>query len=295
MGFVVWMENGSATTFSVETLTPDLSRLSTITFFATMTFAFAGLELAPVMAGEIKDPTKSIPRAIWISGLMIVVIYIAGTAFLMVSLPDAEIGVISGIPQAFVSLAAHIDVAVLGVLGAALVVIASSGGLGAWVAGAARMPFVVGIDRYLPESLGRVHPKWGTPHVALIVQGVVATLLLLAAVAGSTVEEAYIVLLDMTIILYFIPFLYLFAILPFARSRKLGEDGGVLRVPAGRIGVWTVTVLGFSATTLSIILAMIPPEGTQAPGLFTAKIIGGTIVFLAAGLLFYFQGSRAPC
>ena len=292
VGFVVWMENGSATTFSVETVMPDLSRLSTITFFATMTFAFAGLELAPVMAGEIKDPRKSIPRAIWISGLMIVVIYVAGTAFLMVSLPAAEIGVISGIPQAFVSLAAHIDVAVLGVLGAALVVVASSGGLGAWVAGAARMPFVVGIDRYLPESLGRVHPKWGTPHVALIVQGVVATLLLLAAVAGSTVEEAYIVLLDMTIILYFIPFLYLFAILPSARSRKLGEDGGVLRVPAGRIGVWTVTVLGFGATTLSIILAMIPPEGTQAPGLFTAKIIKRTIIFLAAGLLFYFRGSK---
>jgi len=292
VGLVVWMEHGSATHFSAQTLMPDFTGLSTITFFATMTFAFAGLELAPIMAGEIKDPRKSIPRAIWISGVMIVVIYVIGTAFLMVSLPDTEIGVISGIPQAFVSLAKRLDFGALGFLGALLVVVASSGGLGAWVAGAARMPFVVGIDRYLPESLGRVHSKWGTPHVALVTQGVVATILIVAAVAGSTVEEAYVVLLDMTIILYFVPFLYLFAILPFVRKRRVGDSGEVIRVPGGSTGVWTVTALGFGATMLSIALAIIPPEGTEAPGVFLSKTIGGTILFLLVGLGFYYRGKR---
>ncbi|MGA7303557.1 MAG: APC family permease, partial [Rhodothermales bacterium] len=292
VGLIVWVEHGSATTFTVETMMPDFSRLPTITFFATMTFAFAGLELAPIMAGEIKDPRRSIPRAIWLSGIMIAVIYIAGTAFLMVSLPDKEIGVISGIPQAFVSLAERLDFGALGFVGALLVVVASSGGLGAWVAGAARMPFVVGIDRYLPESLGRVHPKWGTPYVALVTQGVVATLLIVAAVAGSTVEEAYVVLLDMTIILYFIPFLYLFAILPFVRKRKVGDDGDVLRVPGGMTAVWIVALLGFGATLLSIVLATIPPEGSESPGIFFSKTIGGTILFLVVGLAFYYHGRR---
>lgn len=292
VGLVVWAEHGSATTFTIETMMPDFSRLPTITFFATMTFAFAGLELAPIMAGEIKDPRRSIPRAIWLSGVMIAVIYIVGTAFLMVSLPDKEIGVISGIPQAFVSLAERLDFGALGFLGALLVVVASSGGLGAWVAGAARMPFVVGIDRYLPESLGRVHPKWGTPHVALLTQGVVATLLIVAAVAGSTVEEAYVVLLDMTIILYFIPFLYLFAILPFVRKRKVGDDGDVLRVPGGMTAVWIVALLGFGATLLSIVLATIPPEGSESPGIFFSKTIGGTILFLTVGLAFYYRGKQ---
>ncbi len=292
VGLIVWAEHGSATTFTVETMMPDFSRLPTITFFATMTFAFAGLELAPIMAGEIKDPRRSIPRAIWLSGIMIAVIYIAGTAFLMVSLPDKEIGVISGIPQAFVSLAERLDFGALGFVGALLVVVASSGGLGAWVAGAARMPFVVGIDRYLPESLGRVHPKWGTPYVALVTQGVVATLLIVAAVAGSTVEEAYVVLLDMTIILYFIPFLYLFAILPFVRKRKVGDDGDVLRVPGGMTAVWIVALLGFGATLLSIVLATIPPEGSESPGIFFSKTIGGTILFLVVGLAFYYHGRR---
>lgn len=294
VGMVVWMEYGSATSFDAQTLLPDLTRFSSITFFATMTFAFAGLELAPIMAGEIRDPRKSIPRAIWISGLMIAVIYVVGTGFLMVSLPVSQIGVISGIPQAFVSLAGRLDFGALGFLGALLVVVASSGGLGAWVSGAARMPFVVGIDRYLPESLGRVHSKWGTPHVALVTQGVVATVLIVAAVAGSTVEEAYVVLLDMTIILYFIPFLYLFAILPFVRKRRVGDDGAVLRVPGGRTGVWAVTTLGFGATMLSIVLAMIPPEDTEEPTIFLLKTIGGTILFLLAGLAFYYRGRTRP-
>ncbi len=289
-GVMVWLEHGSATSFTADALVPDLSRITTITFFATMTFAFAGLELAPVMAGEIKDPRISIPRGIWISGFMIVFIYVVGTAILMVSIPDGEIGVIAGIPQAFASLGQKSGILVLGFVGAALVVIASSGGLGAWVAGAARMPFVVGIDRYLPESLGRVHPKWGTPHVALIAQGVVATVLMVAAVAGSTIEEAYVVLLDMTIILYFIPFLYLFAILPVVRHRAIGEGAGVLKIPGGKVVVALVAFLGFAATALSIVLATIPPEGTESPIVFVAKTIGGTVLFLLVGFGFYARG-----
>jgi amino acid transporter len=52
----------------------------------------------------------------------------------------------------------------------------------------------------------------------LITQGVVATLLIFAAVTESTIEAAYIMLLDMAIILYFIPFLYMFAALPMLRK-----------------------------------------------------------------------------
>jgi len=289
--FGVWAvaRNGSSVEFSVETMIPDF-KFSTITFLATMTFAFAGFELAPVMSGEIRDPRRSLPRAMVISGISISVVYVVGTAVVLAALPEGEVDVITGIPQAFAAMGNVLGIPMLATIGALLIVISASGGLGAWVAGAARMPFVIGIDRYLPKALGDVHPKYGSPHKALFTTGVLTTILMIAAVAGSTIEEAYILLVDMAIILYFIPFLYLFLALPLLQKKGIGDEKDVLSVPGGRGGTWLLCTLGFFATLFSIILAMMPPEGTENPMLFIAKTVGGTILFLGAGLVFYVRG-----
>jgi amino acid transporter len=291
-GTWAWIQFGSETEFTLEAATPNLKNLATVTFFATMTFAFAGMELAPAMSGEIKDPTRSIPRAMVISGLVITTIYIMGTGLLMIAVPEDQIGVITGIPQAIAAIAERIALPGLALVGVFLIVMSGTGGLGAWVSGVARIPYVIGIDRYLPAALGKTHPRWGTPHVALITQGVVVTLLMLGSVINSTIEEAYIMLLDMTIILYFVPFLYMFAALPILRRKAKGNNAGVNLVPGGDVGVWLIAVLGFSATFLSVVLALMPPEGSANPQLFVAKVGGGCLLFILAGLGFYYRNRR---
>jgi amino acid transporter len=292
-GTWTFIAHGSATQFSSASLLPDVGNFTTLTFFATMTFAFAGMELAPAMAGEIKEPKRTIPRAIVISGIVIAFIYIVGTSLVMVAVPEGQVNVITGIPQAFAAIGERISLPWLGALGGLLLVIASTGGLGAWVTGVARIPYVIGIDRYLPSALGKTHPRYGTPHVSLVTQGIVVSLIILSVSAGSTIQEAYIVLLDLSIILYFIPFLYMFAALPILRRRAGGENAGVTLVPLGRIGPWLFGGLGFAATMLSVILAFIPPAGTSNPGLFVVKITASTLLFIAVGLGFYWRGRKA--
>jgi amino acid transporter len=73
------------------------------------------------------------------------------------------------------------------------------------------LPYAIGLDRYLPAAFSRVHPRWGTPYVSLLVQAVAATLFLLMAQLGETVRAAYQIMVDMTVIVTFIPFLYIFA------------------------------------------------------------------------------------
>lgn len=291
-GIWAWAKYGAATEFTAASLVPNFTSFSTITFFATMTFAFAGLELAPAMGGEIINPSRSIPRAMLVSGLIISAIYILGTGLLMVAVPEGQIDVISGIPQALAAIGERIALPGLAFVGTLLVVISSTGGLGAWVSGVARIPYVIGIDRYLPAVLGKTHPKWGTPHVALISQGAIVTLLMFAAVADSTIEEAYIMLLDLAIILYFIPFLYMFASLPVLRKRAAGNNSGVNLVPGGTVGVWLFSGLGFAATLLSVVLAVIPPEGSENPQMFVLKVCGGALLFIVAGLVFYHRNKR---
>jgi len=224
-----------------------------------------------------------------ISGLIIAAIYILGTGLLMVAVPQGDINVITGIPQALTVIGERIALPGLAIVGAVLVVMSATGGLGAWLSGVARIPYAIGIDRYLPSALGRTHPKWGTPHVALIAQGVVVTLLMMAAVTESTIEEAYIMLLDMSIILYFIPFLYMFAALPALRRKAAGNNAGISLVPGGNAGVWLCSGLGFAATLLSMALAMMPPAGSGNPQMFVLKVGGGCLLFIAAGLIFYYR------
>jgi amino acid transporter len=291
-GVWAWAQYGAATEFTAASLVPNFTDFSTITFFATMTFAFAGLELAPAMGGEIINPSRSLPRAMLISGLIISAIYILGTGLLMVAVPEGEINVISGIPQALAAIGERIAIPGLAILGTLMVVISTTGGLGAWVSGVARIPYVIGIDRYLPAALGKTHPKWGTPHVALISQGVIVTFLMIAAVTDSTIEEAYIMLLDLSIILYFIPFLYMFAALPVLRKKAAGNNAGINLVPGGAIGVWLFSGLGFGATLLSVVLAIIPPAGSANPQMFVLKVCGGAVLFIVAGLMFYHRNNR---
>ena len=292
-GIWAWAQYGSATEFTASSLMPNLANYATLTFFATMTFAFAGLELGPAMGGEIINPARAIPRAMLISGLIISVIYVMGTGLLLVAVREGQIDVITGIPQALAAVGERIALPGLATAGALLIVMSSTGGLGAWISGVARIPYVIGIDRYLPAVLGKTHPKWGTPYVALIAQGAVVTVLMLAAVTDSTIEEAYIMLLDMCIILYFIPFLYMFAALPVLRMKAAGNNEGVNLVPGGNAGVWLFAGLGFTATLLSVVLALIPPAGTTNPQMFILKVGGGCLLFIAAGLVFYYRNRHS--
>jgi glutamate:GABA antiporter len=283
-GAVAMYRYGPATRFTAAGLLPDFGKLATFSAFATIALAFQGLELGPVLGGEIRDPERQIPRATLISCVAIAAIYIAGTAALLIALSASTIDLIGGIPQALAAIGQRIGLPVFGPLTAALVTIGSIGTIAAWVTGMARVPFVVGVDRYLPAALGRLHPKYGTPHIALLVQGILTSLMLVAALSGSTIHEAYVILIDMTVIMSLLPLLYILLAFPVLR-RRLADRHGRLKLSPGIC--WLAGLAGFSITLLAIVTSMIPPSDDDHPGLFVLKVIGGTAVLIGIGWLFY--------
>jgi len=275
---------GSATALTAHALLPAHLDLSLLSLFATMTFAFAGLELAPTLGDEIEDAAATLRRGIVVSGIGIVATYVVGTAAMLVALPPETVSVTNGMPQATAALTGRLGGAWLApaaAVVAALLTLGNLGGVGAWIAGTARIPFVAGVDRVLPAAFGRVHPRWQTPHVALLVQGGVATLFILAGLVGSTVRDAYLALVDTTIVLFFIPYLYLFgAYLRLQRRRT------PLSVAAGWVGL--------GAVLLSIALAFVPAADVASPVAFEAKVWGGVIAFMGAGVLLVWRRVREP-
>lgn len=281
---------GAATPFEAAALVPRFS-LDTVAFFTFICFAFSGLDLGPLMSGEIVDPRRNVPRAVLISGVIITLIYVLGTVALLVALPQKEIGILSGVGVAVAAVQEKMGLGFLAAASALLIALGGMGGVSSWLAGSSRIPYVAGIDRYLPATFGMVHARYGTPHVALLVTGAISSLVILLGFVGSSVKETYEQLALFTTIVYFIPYLYLFASLI-----KLGvpetATPGAIRAPGGRRGTILVGAVGFATTAAAILFAFSPPEGTNR-WLFVGKLLGGCVLLLVLGWFLYGRGRRA--
>lgn len=273
---------GSATAFTVESMAPRGDVLETIGLWSAMCFAFSGFEITSLVGQEVKDPERTIPRGIFIAGAVTTLVYIAGSASVLVAVPVSSLKELSGITDAVQVVAGRVGLTGLGILTGALLTLNALAGTASWTAGAARVPFAAGVDSAMPRAFARLHPRYRTPHVALVVQSIAASAIFLASVffsvAGrsTSIQEAYDILVNLTILIYFVPYLYLFA----AQVRLLPE--------APR---WAA-FLGFAATAISLALTFVPPPGANALT-YEVNLIAQAGVMLGIGSALYAYSRRA--
>lgn len=289
---VLWMRHGSVTHFTWANMLPHWN-WDTVNFWSQIAFAFTGLELVSAMSEEIRDPQRTLPRAILGSGVLIAFIYILGTLAVLSLIPAEHVDPKSGVFQAITHGSGLLRMALLGVIAALLVSVGNAGGVGTTVAGIARVPFVVGIDRYLPAPFGKIHPRWKTPYVSILVQAGVSGLVLLLGQIKESPQGAYQGLTDVAVILYFIPFLYMYAaVIKLAGRKDRTENRQAVLIPGGKPGVWFAGGLAFIVTLASIILSLIPPGEVANKLIFEAKIVGASIIAIGLGLVLYYRGAR---
>ena len=290
---VVWMRYGSVTQFTWINIQPHWN-WDTVNFWPQIAFAFGGLELVSSMSEEVKNPRKTFPRAILGSGIVIAVIYITGTIAVLSLMSSVQVDPKSGVFQALTIASATLKISALGIIAAILVTVGNAGGVGGTVAGVARVPFVVGIDRYLPAVFGRIHPKWKTPWVAILVQAVATGVVLILGQISDSPNTAYQELVDAGTILYFIPFLYMYAaVIRLAYRGDRGANENQVLIPGGKVGVWLMGILGFTVVLGGIVLSLIPPEEAANKWVFEGKLAGGSAFAILFGLMLYYRGARA--
>jgi amino acid transporter len=286
---VAWMKFGSATSFNATNMKPRVS-LGTLGVWATLLYAFSGAEAASFMGDEIKDARHTIPYALITAGALITGGYILGTVAILVALPQAQVSSMEGIMQAITSAAARVGWNGIGPAVALLICLANLGGVGAYLAALARIPFVIGIDRYLPPAFGRVHPKWGTPAVALVTQAVCCMVFIVLGQAGSTVHGAYQVLVTMTIITNFGPYLFMFAAM--IRLQHEPTEPGVITVPGGKPVAIALATIALITTGAVIVASVVPDPGEPNKVLAVAKVVFFSVLLIGGGALLYAVGRR---
>jgi amino acid transporter len=273
--------HGSATPFATRDLVPHSFGFQSINLFGTLLFAFGGLELAPTLGGEIKDPAATLRRGVMLSGVAIASMYVLGTIAMLVALPPGTVSITNGMVQAAAALTerlGHAALAPVAAVVALLLVVGNVGGVSAWLSGVARVPYAAGLDRVLPPAFSRVHPTWRTPYLSLLVQGGIAAVFVIASLVGTTVKTAYLVLTQATVVLFFIPYLFMFAAYLKLRRR---------RTPGTTLAGWS----GIVSVAFAIFLAFVPPAGENA-WLYEAKVGGGVAAFMLIG--WWLAARRVP-
>lgn len=293
LGGYFWHRHGSVTHFTWANMMPTWN-WGTLNFWPQIAFAFTGLELCSAMSEEVRNPQRTFPRAIFGSGALIAAAYIAGTFAVLAILPAQSVDPKAGVFQALTAGSTVFGIAFFGILAAFLVQFGNAGGVGSTVAGISRIPFIVGIDRYLPSAFGKIHPKWRTPWVSILVQAGISGALLLIFQLEETANNAYQIFVDAGTILYFIPFLYMYAAaIKLAYRADRQTNPGVALIPGGKLGVWIVGVLGFAVVMFGMALSFIPPAEETNKLLFEGSLIVGTFGSVLFGLILYYRGARA--
>ena len=286
LGLTVWSRFGTTVT-SADFRIPADPRF-VLNSFGVICFGLVGLELASIMGDEIRDPRKTLPGAVGWGGVISGALYIGATLTLLVAVGKNDISVLQGIVQAVSHMASKVGVGWI-ITPFAVMLSLSIAGIGsAWMGGSARIPFVAGLDSYMPSWLGRVHPRYATPHAALIVQAVVSLVLIaINFYASGGVQEAFQTMLSLAVVLQLVPFLYVFAaLLKFALTRDMAQ---------GRYGRGTLIfagLCGFVTTSLGIALAFFPAKQITSIWKYEAKMFGFTLMFLALAAFFFFVYGR---
>ena len=257
--------------------------------FGVICFGLVGLELASIMGDEIENPRKTLPGAVAWGGVLSGLLYIGVTLTLLVAVDKNSISVLQGIVQAVSHMAGQVHVGWIVAPFAFLLSLSIAGIGSAWLGGSARIPFVAGLDSYMPAWLGKIHTRYATPYAALIVHGAVS--LILVAVnflSTGNVQASFQSLLSLAVVLQLIPFLYVFGAIV-----KIALDSKFQRLQYSRSTLFAAGVSGTVTTAIAMVVAFFPAQQISSVLRYEIWMAGGTLLFIGlAAFFFYVYGSR---
>jgi amino acid transporter len=266
---VRWNHSGPATHIH---LSPQLS-WTTATFWAAIAFGVTGQEFFGMMGAEIRSPERTVKPAIWLATAFVTILYAAATLALLVLRTPESISEITGIADGGQSAAAALAAPWVSVAIGLLLLIQGFGALGGQGSAVSRMTFTAASDGLLPPAFAHVHPRWRTPHIAVLTLGLVASGLLILSQLGDTLRVAYQELVSLTFIGTFLPYIYLFISAWKAKRRVAG-------------------IVGLAVTLFCLVCSIMPTGEVKNVWLFEGKLALGTAAMIGSGLLLYGRGRR---
>ena len=276
-----------------ESFFPNLANFDNLVLASSIFLFYAGMEMMGIHVMDVDNPKRNYPRAIIIGSLVTVVIFILGTFALGIIVPAKDISLTQTLLIGFDSYFKYLHMSWMGPVIAIALVFGVLAGVLTWVAGPSKGIFTVGRAGYLPPFFQKTN-KDGVQRNILLVQGVIVTILGLLFVVMPSVQSFYQILSQLTVLLYLIMYMLMFAAAITLRY-KLPQMERPFRLGAKGNGVmWLLGGLGFCGSLLAFVLSFIPPSQISVGSnkVWFLVLIIGAIVFV--GIPFIIYASRKP-
>jgi len=286
----IWVFSGHPIAFmQVEHLRflPDFSQFSNVAFLASIVLLFAGMEVGAVHVRELKNPKQDYPRAVFVAAVIIIFVFALGSLSVAAVLPQSAISLTAGVMQAFKAMLAAYHLHWLLPIIGFCIAFGALGGVLAWISGPSKGLLATAKSGEIPPFLAYTNKKGIQIHI-LIIQGIIVTALTSLYFVMDNISNAFFLLSAMTITLYLVMYLLLFA----AGIRLRYSQPNVHRsykVPGGKLGMWIVAGIGFLAVLFALVVGFVPPAQLQVgtPALYVGLVVAGLVIFVSAPLIIH--------
>lgn len=251
--------------------------------FGVVCLSLVGLELGSVMGDEIRESKRTIPWAVLRSSAICACLYVAVTVALLVMMPAEELALVQGILEALTRISGVVGTGWAVPLVGVLLNISVIGAALTWMGGSSRILLVAGFDHHIPAALGRLHPRFGTPYIALLLQGGLSSVILVISMVGASFHDAYLTMLDLTVVLQLLPYLAMFAGLILVAKRER---------PRNKTWVSAAGVAGLLTTAMGTALVFIPSRQINSIWRYEITMVVGCLLLLSIGAIFYWHSAK---
>ena len=271
---------------------PDLTKLDNLVLASSIFLFYAGMEMMGVHVMDVNNPSRNFPKAIIIGSLATVAIFVLGTFALGFIIPTKDINLTQSLLIGFDNYFEYLHMSWAGPIIAIALMFGVLAGVLTWVAGPSKGIYTVGKAGYLPPFFQKSN-KQGVQRNILLVQGGLVTLLSLLFVVMPSVQSFYQILSQLTILLYLIMYMLMFAAAITLRY-KMKDAPRPFRLGKGNALMWIIGTVGFAGSLLAFVLSFIPPGqiATGSNTVWYTVLIAGCVVMV--GIPYIIFALRKP-
>ncbi len=268
-------------------LIPQINSFNSLALAVSIFLFYAGMEMSSVHVKDVDNPQKNYPRAIFLSSLITVLLFVFGTLAIAIVIPQNQISLTQSLLIAYDNLFKAFGVEWLGSVVAACLAFGVFGQVSTWIAGPSKGILTVGKAGYLPVWLQKTNAENVQVNI-LLLQAIIVTCLAIMFVLLPTVQAAYQILSALTITLYLIMYMLMFA--AFIKLRfSQSYVKRYFRVPFGNIGMWFFGGLGFCSSAVAFFFGFFPPSqiAVGSPMVWVALLVIGNGLGIVIPLTIY--------
>ncbi|MFZ0219072.1 MAG: amino acid permease [Candidatus Aquirickettsiella sp.] len=286
----IWIKNShpQAIHFSWSSFFPSLNNFNNLAFLTTIIFGLMGLEMSAVHAGDVHNPQKDFPRAIFWSASLILISLILGSLSIALIVPAKQLSILSGLTEAYVAFfnSYHLPVFIPTII--SLIIIGSLCSISTWVIGPTRGLLVATFESQIRGLQGLLKVNsYGVPVSLLVFQGILVSLLSSIFILIPSVQETYWLLSVMTAQLAVLFYIFLFLTALRLRYKEPSRTR-TYHIPGGKWGIWIVCTAGLVGCLITFILGFFPPSDIQVHNLlnFHLILLGGLFLFCLPPIIY---------